>query len=517
MVIKGLSPSLPERGKIKIGKKGRVVKSRDKGTEFQLPEKLDHFLITGLERDSDGNFTKDKEAHKLLGEQPKSIPVRLAYDDPVLNFPTRRACYRGRDLWCSGDGEVAQRMQDDGKRLEMECPCELGASDYTGKTPCKMNGSLSVLIDGLGGVGGVWRFRTTSYNTIVGLLSSMAFLRTITGGPLADVPLNLTVQPKQVTTPQGKTQTIYRVSLEYAGEMQALREAGHTIALQRTTTHVSIDNIEAEARHALAFMPSDAPLPGDDNADVTDEFYPEQAAEAEGAVPDRPKAEDYKEDETPAEGSAEKGPEAPDDDEPDSDYIFTDDVGEVTEGLRATEFAQKVGEEFDRVGKAKGDLKTLGENNSTMIKLLAERNEEDLYNFCVDVYKTFTKPPKDAKGGTAPSEPTEPNEEIQQASPDDNKGAENEEKTANDAPSDEKAATYPFKDQHGTPKRGPRLQAAKWVETYRKAVAEMEFDVVLDSFVDHNAEALTAVKEAGVDLKDLVKELTVKRAELLNP
>jgi hypothetical protein len=60
------------------------------------------------------------------------------------------------------------------------CTCFRQEPSYAGRDRCKMNGNLSVLIDGMGGVGGVWRFRTTSYNSIVGIMSSMAFLRSIT-------------------------------------------------------------------------------------------------------------------------------------------------------------------------------------------------------------------------------------------------------------------------------------------------------------------------------------------------
>ncbi len=88
MMIKGLSPALPERGKIKIGAKGSAIKS-NKGNEFQPPQKLDHFLITTIERGQDGNFVKDAALHELFGDKPTEIPVRLLYDNPALNFPTR--------------------------------------------------------------------------------------------------------------------------------------------------------------------------------------------------------------------------------------------------------------------------------------------------------------------------------------------------------------------------------------------------------------------------------------------
>lgn len=270
--IKDLVPSLPERGKIKIGIKGAVRKS-SKGNEFQPPEKLDHFVVTGLERDQTGNFRRDEAIHKTLGEKPTEISVRLLYDDPALNFPTRYACFRGKTLWCSGDGERANRLGKDGQYHEGPCPCPRKDPGHTGPDKCKMNGVLSAMIDGAGSLGGVWKFRTTSYNSIVNILSSMAFLRSLTGGALANIPLQLRVSPKPATKPDGSPVTIYMVSLEFNGDMDALQQR----AIERSKTMLNIAQIESEARRMLALAPPSVPLAGDVASDVVEEFYPEQA------------------------------------------------------------------------------------------------------------------------------------------------------------------------------------------------------------------------------------------------
>jgi hypothetical protein len=284
MTIKGLAPSLPERGKIKIGMKGAATKSGG-GKSFQPPKKLDHFLVTTTDRAADGNFARDEAIHAKLGAKPTEIPVRLIYDDPALNFPTRYAAYNGRTLWCAGDGEEARRIKEDGKGHEMvTCPCPRQAPGYVGPDKCKINGALSVLIDGAPGVGGVWKFRTTSYNSVVGILSTLTFIRGITGGPIAGILFWLMVKPKQVADPSGAPQTIYVVSLEYRGNVDDLQVKGHEIALKRATTRISIQMIEGEARRLLAAAPDDAPLPGDDAEDITDEFYHEQANGSDGAT-----------------------------------------------------------------------------------------------------------------------------------------------------------------------------------------------------------------------------------------
>jgi hypothetical protein len=289
--IKGLIPSLPERGKIKIGSKGAVMKS-NRGNEFQPPQKLDHFVVTTLDRGQDGNFKRDEAIHEALGEKPTEIPVRLLYDDPTLNFITRYACFAGRTLWCAGDGETAQRVGPDNKgHVTVACPCHRQDPAYEGTDKCKMNGSLSVLIEGAGGIGGVWKFRTTSYNSVVGIMSTLAFLRSVTGGPLSNIPLLMTVRPKQVTDPRGRQQTVFVVGLEFSGDIGALQQIGHQIALDRAKTHMSITYIEDEARRLLLAPPENVPIQGDDAEDIVAEFYPEQAEAAAAGAPRAPTRE----------------------------------------------------------------------------------------------------------------------------------------------------------------------------------------------------------------------------------
>ena len=294
MGIKNLVPRLPERGKIKIGRLGQERKTRDGKNTYRLPQKLDHFTITKTERGQDGNFIRDAEAHAEFGEKPTELPVRLLYDDPDLNFPTRYAAYKGRTLWCSGDGDVAQRLTEDGKgRHQVACPCERADPAYQGDDKCKMNGKLSVLLDipNRPGVGGVWTLRTTSYNTIVGILSSLQFLRALTGGPLANIPMTLRIQAKEGTTPSGTTQKVYFVSIESRGSEEELIERGQQVALHRATAKVSIEHIEERARQALQLASPDVILPGDETENVVDEFYPEQAGDTP-TPPPRPQLTD---------------------------------------------------------------------------------------------------------------------------------------------------------------------------------------------------------------------------------
>jgi hypothetical protein len=299
MMIKNLCPGLAEVGKIKIGMKGAVRKSAG-GTDWQPPQKLDHFLVTTLERGPDGNYLKDEALHQRLGgDNIKLIPIRLLFDDIGLNFATRYICYYGKTVFCSGDGETATRLQRDGAWSQRPCPCgrqdpkyagddgkqgpdEIGGANGKGK--CKINGILSTLIDGAEMVGGVWKFRTTSYNSVVGILSTLALVQRVTGGRLAGIPLNLTVSPKTTQDPiKGGQVTIQVVGIHYPGSMNTLRDTGYQIAMDEAKHGISMAHIEEQAIRMLSFTPISGI--GDDlSEDVIEEFYPEEVDVMEGVT-----------------------------------------------------------------------------------------------------------------------------------------------------------------------------------------------------------------------------------------
>lgn len=295
MMIKNLQPRLAERGKIKIGSKGAMIKSRA-GNDFQPPVKLDHFVVTTLERGPDGNFKRDEAVHALIGVSPTRIPIRLLFDDPELSLMSRYACFKGKTMWCAGDGETATRLvnQAAGKRETVTCTCERAAPTYTGQDKCKINGALSVIIDGINGVGGVYQFRTTSYNSVLGLMSSLGLIRRITGGALAGIPLDLVVGPKAVASPiDGAMQTVYVVGLEYRGSVDELRDEGYKVLSSNAAHGARIEQIESEMRARLALpAPADVPIAGDVADDIVDEFYPNQHGNGQ-PVSKRPSAAEF--------------------------------------------------------------------------------------------------------------------------------------------------------------------------------------------------------------------------------
>lgn len=278
MAIKGLIPQLAERGKVKIGEKGEMKTSQG-GKQFAQPKKLDHFVITTMQRDQAGRLMPDAELTKRYLEQQGAtklteIPVLLLYDDIDLNFLTRYSCYVGNRCWCSGDGEEASRLTgDNGKYAAVSCPCERQDPLYQGKEKCKTLGTLQVLLQGVDRVGGVWKFRTTSWNTVNAILSSLALIKTITGGPLAGIPLYMVLSPKTVTIPTtGQSMVVYVVSLEYRGPEEQLAQIGYEIAKRRIEHQIRMGTVETQARRLLV-APHEETI--QDQQETAEEFYPE--------------------------------------------------------------------------------------------------------------------------------------------------------------------------------------------------------------------------------------------------
>lgn len=282
MAVKGLTPQLAERGKIKIGERGEMKTSQG-GKQFAQPRKLDHFLITTLQRDAAQRLMPDTALMAQLkpeGGKITEIPVRLLYDDIDLNFQTRYACYRGNRCWCSGDGEAASRLTNgNGTYQEILCPCERQSPFYAGQDRCKILGTLQALIEGTDRIGGVWKYRTTSWNTVNAVLSSLALIKTLAGGPLAGIPLWMVLSPKTVTVPgTGQPLVIHVVSLEYRGPESQLAELGYEIAKRRMEHRVKMEQIETEARRTL-LLPHAEPI--EEQAETVAEFYPDGAVEVQ--------------------------------------------------------------------------------------------------------------------------------------------------------------------------------------------------------------------------------------------
>jgi hypothetical protein len=277
-LIKNIAPGLNEVGKIKIGRKGAKSTS-SKGNSFQLPQKLDHFIVTTMEEGNDGNFELDKDIMKVIGsEKPKAIPITLLYDDIELNFRSQYSFFKGKSCICRGDGEKCERTMSDGSKQEKQCPCDK-LTATTGDR-CKINARLSCIINGTQKLGGCWSFRTTSFHSTRAIMSSLALIKQITGGVLAGIPLWLVISPKKATDPTGKMQTIYVVSVEYRGDQQKLMNEGAKFLEHRKLHEIKMSDLQDDARKYLSAKPIEFVDPDTGEIDEHgEEFYPEVMAE----------------------------------------------------------------------------------------------------------------------------------------------------------------------------------------------------------------------------------------------
>jgi len=204
-MIKGLAITPPTLGRISIGK---VVEKHGK----RLPEKDDQFTITSQIQGKDGWLPHplDEQLRKDQGGKIRSIPVRLMFNDPNLNFRAEYTLFdraNGRPI-CVGNGESCKRRTEDGVKSH-PCPSPDACTLARGNA-CKPYGRLSVLLgddDPLGS----FVFRTTGYNSIRTLSARLQYFQAISGDQLACLPLELRLRGK--STRQSLGTPIYYVDL----------------------------------------------------------------------------------------------------------------------------------------------------------------------------------------------------------------------------------------------------------------------------------------------------------------
>ena len=222
-MIKGIRPQMRERGRITIGKKGDVNASgRGRKTI-----KFDHFVFTTTEKDEKtDDYILDTKMNERYGDQCREIPVRFLSDDITEIFHTSYAKYTASGIKLRGDGENWIVYNTDGTRDYISDPD--GKRGFLDDPDVKPHGILTVLVDGQDSVGSVYRWRTTSWNSINGMLSSLALCAKIAeraGGRIAFLPMKLMYSFKWVT-PQGQAtkKKIPVITCEFRGSIEELQE-----------------------------------------------------------------------------------------------------------------------------------------------------------------------------------------------------------------------------------------------------------------------------------------------------
>lgn len=275
-----LEPRLPELGKIKIGGKGKLIKSRNK-KEFRLPEKYDHFrVVTGSKNDQD-QWIPDGRVHGEVGEKPTELDVRLIFDEPEQNFQYYLAAYDGRTLRCRGNGEEAFD-EELGKKIPCTCPLlKQHEGEYKGpkrpvkKVTCKPHGRLSVALEAAETFGGFYVFRTTSWETIRNLSTQLQLFRSQFGF-LAGLPLKLVIYPAQDTyESDGETRTSksYKVALVLRADYQEAARLAAAAYEHRQTLALPSGASMAEAHQRLLKAAEEQEV--EEAAAISAEFHPE--------------------------------------------------------------------------------------------------------------------------------------------------------------------------------------------------------------------------------------------------
>jgi hypothetical protein len=283
-----IQPRLIELGKIKIGSLGEERKSSGGGT-WRLPQKLDHFLITTMNRDKAGSLIQDTDLMEYLASQGfagtdgklRELPISLLSNDVEDVMQSAYVWYEGKKCAARSDGKTLTKLYDGRARKWLETPEEVDwKPEYAqlktdkGAPRFKLHSTFNCIIAAKESRwGGVYKLRTTSVISAQQLYSSILHIRELTGGVLRGLPLRLVVRPVQVS-PDGKTSTVYVVHVELRGssldEVQqlALKRAQFELANRQ-----ALDKAKAEYKTLLA-------LPGyresaEEQSEIAQEFHPE--------------------------------------------------------------------------------------------------------------------------------------------------------------------------------------------------------------------------------------------------
>ena len=288
-------PRLVEIGKIKVGGLGEKRVSA-RGKEWRMPRKDDHFTVTGLTRNKDGDLIPDAALMQSLIKQYgdkdgklRQIPIRLLTDDIDRVLVARFAWYGHRSCAAYSDGETVTWLRDpnskdeqgqntyevfDPPRVDDWRPDMLDLRDRNGAPLFKLHLNFSCTIHSADGRwGGVYVFRSTSVISFRQLYASLLDISEKTGGVLVGMPLWLVVRPMLVT-PDGKPTNVYVVHVEVRGkDLQELQRMALEQAEFRLKFQDNIRRIQAQYQRLLV-------APGDESAEDA-EFIAEEFAPAE--------------------------------------------------------------------------------------------------------------------------------------------------------------------------------------------------------------------------------------------
>ncbi|HGN2666783.1 hydrolase or metal-binding protein [Pseudomonas sp. GD03903] len=245
-MLKGLAITPPVLGRISIGK---VVEKNGK----RLPEKDDQFTITTQVqlRDHWLLHPLDDELRKAQGGKIRSIPIRLLFNAPDLNFRAEYSLFdrqTGRPV-CVGNGETCKRRGKDGIE-SLPCPSPDGCPLAKGGA-CKPYGRLNVAIGDEDSLGS-FVFRTTGFNSIRTLAARLQYLQAISGNRLACLPLELRLRGKSTRQSHGLPIFYVDITVRDGMSMEEALQHARDIDEARQAAGFDQNALDAAAQLGLA-------------------------------------------------------------------------------------------------------------------------------------------------------------------------------------------------------------------------------------------------------------------------
>lgn len=288
-----IRPSIVELGKIKIGGKGEARQKQGSTDTWRMPVKYDHFIVTTLNRDKNGDLIRDDDLMNQLVEDGKAdsdgklrqLPIALLSNEIEDIVQARYVWYQGKKLAARSDGVTLTVFYDTAKNAWFEQPQErewksefTDLRDKNGNKIFKLHTVFNCVISARQSKwGGFYRFRTTSEITAGQLVGSLMHLKELTGGVLRGLPLRLAIRPMQVTpmvkgTPQ--VSTVYVVHVELLGS--DLTEI-QNMALERARWELAHEKEFSLTRNEYRKLLT---APGEyesehEQAEIAEEFHPE--------------------------------------------------------------------------------------------------------------------------------------------------------------------------------------------------------------------------------------------------
>lgn len=172
------------------------------------PRALDHFHVKA---DQATSKPAAEAFRRIYGAKPTSLDIIFPSERTDDFFPQYYKLYgAGSGLLCMGDGEQATAMsKENGALTQRECVPE--ECIHAQKGECAPTGNLLFMLPKVQGLG-AWQIDTGSVHSIISLNSSIDFIKQLTGGRIAGLPLKLNIVPME-TTVEGKKKTIHILTI----------------------------------------------------------------------------------------------------------------------------------------------------------------------------------------------------------------------------------------------------------------------------------------------------------------